>query len=118
MDREISIIDIGRGPQLSTSRITVQDIVPYFQLNYTYDEIREVMPSLSVEEIKVVERYFDENRDEMLEMDRRIRARNATRRNPPEIEAILRRGRDKALARLEAIRQQRDQGRNGEGSLS
>ena len=90
--------------------------MPYFQLHYTYDEIRDVMPTLSVEEIRAIERYFEENRDAMLEMDRRIRERNAKRKNPPEVEAILRRGREKALARLEAIRQQRGQGRNGEGT--
>ena len=30
MKPEIQIVDRGRGLQLSTSRITVQDLVPYF----------------------------------------------------------------------------------------
>ena len=30
MKRDIQIIDRGRGLQLSTSRVTVQDLVPYF----------------------------------------------------------------------------------------
>ena len=29
--KSIEIVDRGRGLQLSTSRVTVQDLVPYFQ---------------------------------------------------------------------------------------
>jgi uncharacterized protein (DUF433 family) len=110
MQREITIIHRGRGPQLSTSRITIQDIVPYFQLNYSYDQIREIMPSLSVAEIQVAERYFNEHREEVLEVDRRIRARSATRKNPPEVEEILRRGREQIRARLAVIQSQKGEG--------
>src|SRR5690348_5106571 len=105
MQRAITIINRGRGPHLSTSRITVQDVVPYLQLNYSYDEIREIMPSLSVAEIQVVERYVHEHREEVMEVDRRLRARNATRRNPPEVEEILRRSREERLTWLETRRQ-------------
>lgn len=31
MNTDIQIVDRGRGLQLSTSRVTVQDLVPYFQ---------------------------------------------------------------------------------------
>lgn len=114
MQGEITIINRGRGPQLSTSRITVQDIVPYFQLHYSYDQIREIMPSLSEAEIQVVERYFNEHREEVLDMDRRIRMRNATRKNPPEVEEILRRAREERLAWLESHRRN-SEASNGEG---
>jgi len=30
MTHEIKLVDHGRGLQLSTSRVTVQDLVPYF----------------------------------------------------------------------------------------
>jgi uncharacterized protein (DUF433 family) len=115
MQPETTIINRGRGPQLSTSRITVQDIVPYFQLDYSYDQIREIMPSLSVAEIQVVERYFNEHREEVLEVDRRIRARNATRKNPPEVEEILRRGREQLRTRLAAIQERKANGQHVEG---
>ena len=39
MSAEITIVERGRGPQLSTSRITVQDIVPYVQDGEPDDEI-------------------------------------------------------------------------------
>ena len=57
MNTPIQIVDRGRGPQLSTSRITVQDLVPYLQQKYTHEQIREIMPVLTVEEIQAVERY-------------------------------------------------------------
>ncbi|HVA50550.1 MAG TPA: DUF433 domain-containing protein [Pirellulales bacterium] len=118
MKTDIAIIDKGRGPQLSTSRITVQDLVPYFQLNYSYDEILEIMPSLSVAEIQEVERYVEEHREEVLEEDRRIRERNATRRNPPQVEESRRRVREKWPALQKAYEKYCGQEPNGDGNLS
>lgn len=86
MTREISIVDHGRGPQLSTCRITVQDLVPYLQQEYTHEQIREIMPVLTSQEIAVVERYVQEHFEAVMEEDRSIRERIAARRKPPEVE--------------------------------
>jgi uncharacterized protein (DUF433 family) len=59
--------------QLSTSRITVQDLVPYFQQGCSYDEIGRWIPTLSHEEIAAVERYYQEHKPELDEEDRQIR---------------------------------------------
>jgi hypothetical protein len=110
----IEIIDGGRGPQLSTSRITVQDLVPYFQRHASNAEIREIIPILTDEEIAVIERYVREHYDAVMEQDRRIRERAAARRKPPEVEAAEHR---EVLQRLEAARQEirrRKQERNGD----
>lgn len=115
MNAEVTIVDKGRGPQLSTSRITVQDLVPYFQLNYSYDDILEIMPTLSVAEIQVVERYVDEHREEVMEEDRQIRERSATRRNPPHVEELLRRAREKWPAIEEALQRHLREEANGDG---
>lgn len=116
MESEVSIIDCGRGPQLSTSRITVQDLFPYFQLGYTHEQIiRHVMPSLSFAEIEAARRYVEEHHEEVLDEDRLIRERNATRKNPPEIQAILRRGREQRLAWLERRNNHHAESPNGEG---
>lgn len=115
MNAEITIVDNGRGPQLSTSRITVQDLVPYLQLKYSYDEILKIMPILSVSEIQAVERYVDEHFDEVMEEDRQIREWNAKRRNPPHVEELLQLSRQKWPAIQERLRQLRDQDANGEG---
>lgn len=56
------------------------------------------MPILSAAELEVIERYVEEHRDEVMAEDRRIRERNANRRNPPHVEELLRRSREKRLA--------------------
>jgi uncharacterized protein (DUF433 family) len=115
MNAEITIVDKGRGPQLSTSRITVQDVVPYLQLKCSYDEIRRIMPVLSVAEIHAIERYVAEHYDDVMEEDRRIRERNATRRNPPHVEELLRRSREKWPAIEEALQRYLREEANGDG---
>jgi NADPH-dependent 2,4-dienoyl-CoA reductase/sulfur reductase-like enzyme len=102
MQKTIEIVDRGRGPQLSASRITVQDLVPYLRRHWSHEQIMEIMPSLTIEEIQAVERYVQENYEAVMEQDRRIRERTANRKNPPEIEEILRRGR----AKMERVRQE------------
>ena len=53
MHRAIEIIDQGRGMQLSTSRVTVQDLVPYFQDRCSYEEIMRWIPTLTTEELRL-----------------------------------------------------------------
>ena len=73
MQKEITLVDRGRGLQLSTSRITVHDLVPYFQNGCSYDEIIRWLPSLTHEEIAIVERYYRQHKDELDEYERRVR---------------------------------------------
>ena len=96
------IVDRGRGPQLSTSRISVQDLVPYIQRKYTHKQILEIMPVLTVEEIMAVEIYIRDNYEAVMEQDRRIRERAEARRKPPDAEAAERKER---LERLELSKQ-------------
>ncbi len=111
----IEIVDRGRGPQLSTSRITVQDVVPYLQRHCTNEQIREVMPVLTAEEIQVIERYVQDNYAAVMEQDRRIRERTAARRTSPEIEAIRQRGAAKmAVLRDQFAKQPHQPGGNGD----
>jgi uncharacterized protein (DUF433 family) len=114
MKPAIEIVDRGRGPQLSTNRITVQDLVPYLQRNCTYEQIQEIMPVLTFEEIRAVERYVQENHEAVMEQDRRIRQRNAERSTPPGVQEILQRGGDKMTALREEFRRKRAEGRNGD----
>jgi uncharacterized protein (DUF433 family) len=115
MSTPIEIIDRGRGPQLSTSRITVQDLVPYLQMGSSHAEIMRAMPVLTEEDIRVVERYIEEHRDEVVEEDRRIREENALQKNPPEVEKILQAAHAQRLARTRARQQGRATEMNGEG---
>ena len=77
MQKEITLVDRGRGLQLSTSRITVHDLVPYFQNGCSDDEIIRWIPSLTSEEIRIVERYYWQHRDELDEYEGRVRAHRA-----------------------------------------
>ena len=97
----VQIVDRGRGPQLSTSRITVQDLVPYLLQNYGHEQILQIMPVLTVPEIQAVERNVHDNYDAVMEQDRRIRERNAARQNSTDVEEAER---EERLRRLEAAR--------------
>jgi hypothetical protein len=100
MKKDIRLIDHGRGLQLSTHRVTVQDLVPYFQEGCSADEIRRWIPTLMPEEIALVEQYYRAHQNELDEEDRQIRERNAQCRNPPEVEQVLAEGRAERLALL------------------
>jgi len=74
MKKSIDLDDRGRGLQHTTSRITVQYLVRYFQRGCSYEEIMRWMPTLSREEIALVEKYYGEHKNELDEEDHRIRA--------------------------------------------
>lgn len=115
MKQHITLVNHGRGLQLSTSRVTLQDLVPYFQEGCSYDEIIRWIPTLSHEEIVVVERYYREHKEELDEEDRRIREyvdeqiRLQRLRFPDE-------HREVRLARMREFVRQRQEKRNGEGA--
>lgn len=67
------IIDGGRGPQLSTSRITVQDLLPYHREGASNEEIRRWLPSLTDEEIALLKNYILEHHEEVLQAERDIK---------------------------------------------
>src|SRR5437899_255169 len=77
MTREITIVDLGRGPQLSTCRVTVLDLVPYFQRGNDYAEIVRWIPTLTRKEIETVERFYRDHKEEFDKKDRLARERRA-----------------------------------------
>jgi uncharacterized protein (DUF433 family) len=114
---EITLVDRGRGLQLSTSRITVADLVPYFKENCSYDEIIRWIPSLTSDEIAVVEGYYREHKAELDEEDRKLveyreeQARLQAIRFPIPDET-----KEEKLARFRKLLQARQQEKNGEGN--
>jgi uncharacterized protein (DUF433 family) len=109
---DVAIVDRGRGPQLSNSRITVQDVLPYLQRHLPYERILEAMPSLTYTDISVIEQYVRDHRDEVMEQDRLIRERSSRRQPSPEVKAIAERGRSK----LRELRLKFDRRRGLEGN--
>jgi hypothetical protein len=67
----IQIIDKGRGPQLSTTRITVLDVFYYLHRGHDYEYVCHAMPTLSRQEFDVVVEYVNAHHDELVEMDRK-----------------------------------------------
>jgi uncharacterized protein (DUF433 family) len=116
MTEEITIVDHGRGPQLSTCRITVLDLVRYFQSGNAREEIIRWIPTLSHEEITVAERFYWAHQQEFDEKDRQARARREEqirlqRVKYPELDET----REERVARLQRLLEQRRRERNGEG---
>src|SRR5436190_21886361 len=70
----LRIVDSGRGPQLSTSRITVQDLLPYYREGASNEEIRRWIPSLTDNEISVLKDYISDHYDEVLRAEAEIKA--------------------------------------------
>ena len=66
----IEIVNRGRGPQLSTMRITVMDIFYWLHRGYGWDDIQKSMPTLTRAEFDVVMDYVNQHRDELVEKDR------------------------------------------------
>jgi uncharacterized protein (DUF433 family) len=116
VQNDIQIVDRGRGLQLSTSRITVQDLVPYLQRGCSHDDIVRWIPSLSSEEIAVVERYYREHQAELDEQDRRIRECTAERVRQQRLRFHDLQGtEEERLARLKQLLECRRRERNGQG---
>jgi uncharacterized protein (DUF433 family) len=112
----VEIVDNGRGPQLSTSRITVLDLVPYFQKGTAYDEIIRWIPSLTHEEISLVEKYYREHQGAFDEKDRHARQYREEqvrlqRLRFPELNGTW----EERMARLQHLLEKRRQEKNGEG---
>jgi uncharacterized protein (DUF433 family) len=82
MTPPITIVDRGRGPQLSTSRITVLDVFYYLHRGHDFDVIHEAMPTLTREEFDAVVGYVAAHRGALVEQDHR--AEEAIRRGIAE----------------------------------
>jgi uncharacterized protein (DUF433 family) len=117
MQKEIALVDRGRGLQLPDSRITVHDLVPYFQEGCSHDEIIRWLPSLTHEEIGIVERYYREHKDELDEYESRVQAYRAEQIRTQHLRFPEREGsREERLAHRRQLLHQRRQEDNGEGT--
>jgi uncharacterized protein (DUF433 family) len=117
MQKEITLIDRGRWLQLSTGRITVHDLVPYFQDGCSYDEIIRWIPSLTHEEIRIVEQYYREHKDELDEYERRVQAYRAEQIRLQRLRFPEREGsQHERLTRLRQLLQKRRQGNASAGT--
>lgn len=103
----IQIIDCGRGPQLSTTRITVLDVFYYLHRGYDFAAIHRIMPTLTRAEYDVVEEYVNEHRQDLVEADRQAEefiqqgiAAQKAKGLLPDVDATM--PQEERLARLKA----------------
>jgi uncharacterized protein (DUF433 family) len=75
----IEIVDRGRGPQLSTTRITVSNIFYWIHRGDDWEQVQQSMPTLTREEFDVVMDYINKHRDELVEEDRLAEERTERR---------------------------------------
>jgi uncharacterized protein (DUF433 family) len=111
----IEIVNSGRGPQLSTSRVTVQDLVPYFQQGCSYEDIIRWIPTLTTDEIAVVEQYYRRYQAELDEEDKRIRAYVDQQMSQQHLR-FPKEAREMRLDRMKETLRQRQKERTGEGN--
>lgn len=76
MGEAITIVDIGRGPQLSSRRITVQDLLPFFKSESPDTEICRWYPDIKKIEIELLRQYYLDHAAEVLKLESEISARN------------------------------------------
>ena len=113
---KVQLIDRGRGLQLSTSRITVQDLVPYFRAGCSMEEIARWLPTLTPDEISVVEEYYLQHKEELDERDRQVAAFREEQSRLQHLRFPTVEGDDQErLQRLRKALQEKRQEKNGEG---
>ena len=81
MGKSVTIIDVGRGPQLSSRRITVQDLLPFFKRGDSDSDILRWYPQLEQFEIALLRQYYLDHREEVLTFEREISIRNMNARD-------------------------------------
>ena len=119
--KTVQIVDHGRGPQLSTTRITVLDVFYYLHRGYDFDAIHDIMPTLARAEFDVVLDYVKLHHEELVDKDRRaeefiqggIEAQRARGGIFAESNDDL--STEQSVARLRKIMHQKMAEKNGEG---
>ncbi len=72
----VTIVDRGRGPQLSNRKLTVQDLLPYFKEGAADEEILRWYPQIGQTELDLLRAYYRDHTEEMLALERRTAAHN------------------------------------------
>jgi len=109
------IIDLGRGPEIAGTRITVYDIVDYLDEGWHSSAIATLF-RISSREVDAARHYIGEHEEEVRAEYQRILAR-AAKGNPPSLQSRLDAGHAGFLE--QARERTRAKGREGcdEGNL-
>jgi uncharacterized protein (DUF433 family) len=72
----VTIVDRGRGPQLSNRRITVQHLLPMFKEGASDAEIFRWYPQINQMELDLLRQYYLDHTEELLVTERKIEEYN------------------------------------------
>jgi uncharacterized protein (DUF433 family) len=97
------IINRGRGPEIEGTRITVYDVMDYTQQGWHRDRIAALF-RLSSRDIQAAIDYIDSHRDAVTSAYQRICTRPKRHQYAPEVEAKITASRQRAQARLSALK--------------
>jgi uncharacterized protein (DUF433 family) len=114
--KESLIINRGRGPEISGTRITVYDVMDYYTTGWHRDEIAALF-RLSSRDIQAAIDYIEAHKEEVTAEYQKILDRHRNYKYPPEVQAKIDACCSRADRRLEEIRKRR-QMENGNADTS
>jgi uncharacterized protein (DUF433 family) len=113
--RESVIINRGRGPEISGTRITVYDVMDYYTTGWHRDAIA-VLFRLASRDIQAAIDYIEAHKEEVTAEYQKILDRHANYKYSPEVQAKIDACRGRADQRLAEIRRRR-QRENGNADV-
>jgi uncharacterized protein (DUF433 family) len=102
---EVAIIDRGRGPEITGTRITVYDVMDYWRHGWHRDRIAALF-RLSSRDVQAAIDYIEGHREEVEAEYQRIVDRHRAHQYPPDVRAKVERCRQAAERRLVEVREQ------------
>jgi uncharacterized protein (DUF433 family) len=101
---EAKIVNYGRGPSIAGTRITVYDVMDYYKHGWSSDQIAEVFPRVSSNEVQAAIDYIEAHKVEVLTEYQKILDRHHNYNYPPEVQVKLDHIRGTATRRLQEMR--------------
>ena len=103
---EAKIINRGRGPEISGTRITVYDVMDYYKHGWHRDQIA-MQFRLSSRDIQAAIDYIESHKEEVMAEYQKILDRHHNYKYTPQVQKIVDACRARADRRLAEIRQRR-----------
>lgn len=107
--RESVIINRGRGPEISGTRITVYDVMDYYKHGWHRDQIVGVFPRVSSADIQAAIDYIEAHKEEVTAEYQKILDRHANYKYPDWVQKVVDEAAGSADRRLQEIRSRRSQ---------
>lgn len=107
--QESVIVNRGRGPEISGTRITVYDVMDYYTAGWHRDEIAALF-RLASRDVEAAIDYIEAHKEEVTAEYQKILNRHANYKYPPDVQATIDATKGSARRRLNEIRERRAHG--------